>query len=54
MGVLDAAEASCGQRERVPQLLEGCIAASVEAAFNASLQELSANVTAGGAAYPAS
>ena len=48
MGVLDAAEAACGRREGLPALLEGCIAASVEAAFDASLDELSANVSAGG------
>lgn len=47
IGVLDAAEAACGRREQLPQLLEGCIAASVEAAFEAGLQRLSANVTAG-------
>lgn len=48
MGVLEAAEAACGRREGVPALLEGCIAASVEAAFDASLDQLSANVSAGG------
>lgn len=48
VGVLDAAESACGRRESVPALLEGCIAASVEAAFDASLAELSANVSAGG------
>lgn len=47
VGVLDAAEVACGRRESVPSLLEGCIAASVEAAFDASLAELSANVSAG-------
>jgi len=47
VGVLDAAEAACGRREGLPALLEGCIAASVEAAFDASLDELSANVSAG-------
>ncbi|PRW45372.1 hypothetical protein C2E21_5977 [Chlorella sorokiniana] len=46
VGVLDAAEAACGRREGLPALLEGCIAASVEAAFDASLAELSANVSA--------
>lgn len=47
VGVLEAAEAACGRREALPQLLEGCIAASVEAAFDASLAQLSANVSAG-------
>jgi hypothetical protein len=47
VGVLEAAEAACGRGEALPQLLEGCIAASVEAAFDASLAQLSANVSAG-------
>lgn len=47
LGVLEAAEAACGRRGGVPDLLAGCIAASVEAAFDASLAQLSANVTAG-------
>lgn len=46
--MLDAAEAACGQREQLPTLLEGCIAASMEAAFDESLEQLSANVTVGG------
>lgn len=45
VGVLDAAEAACGRRDQLPQLLEGCIAASLEAAFDAALEQLSANVT---------
>lgn len=48
LGVLEAAEAACGRREALPALLEHCIAASVEAAFDASLAQLSANVSAGG------
>lgn len=47
VGVLDAAEAACGRRDQLPQLLEGCIAASLEAAFDAALEQLSANVTVG-------
>ncbi|EFN53089.1 hypothetical protein CHLNCDRAFT_137406 [Chlorella variabilis] len=46
IGVLDAAEAAGGRRDQLPQLLDGCIAASVEAAFDASLEQLSANVSA--------
>ncbi|KAL4437302.1 hypothetical protein ABPG75_004441 [Micractinium tetrahymenae] len=45
VGVLDAAEAACGRRDQLAQLLEGCIAASLEAAFDAALEQLSANVT---------
>jgi hypothetical protein len=48
IGLLDAAEAACGRRDQLPALLQGCIAASVEAAFEASLAELSTNVDAGG------
>lgn len=47
VGVLDAAEAACGRRDQLPQLLEGCIAASLEAAFDAALEQLSDNVTVG-------
>ena len=50
IGLLDAAEAACGRRDQLPELLDGCIAASVEAAFDASLEQLSTNVTAGGPA----
>ncbi|PSC73790.1 hypothetical protein C2E20_3044 [Micractinium conductrix] len=46
IGLLDAAEAACGRRDQLPELLDGCIAASVEAAFDASLEQLSTNVTA--------
>ena len=46
IGVLEAAEGACGRREGLPQLLQACVESSVEAAFDAALEELSANVTA--------